>query len=391
MDVKISFDIDDITCCVCLDIIHTAPLYRECMACNNPICLSCMHNLTRFKCPTCRSKNGFIKNAILEKYIFPSISTPCIHDNCDILAVKESAHVDCCEHRPIDCPICEDTVSPATLHDHIIKCTYNWEYYVVGNVGNFINSVAELKESKNGYGACITLAECICSNKTKNHNRFLYLWAADNITLNMFSYQMNSVSNATISIMMTSGINYDDLRKIGLSVHSKFDTSEIKPKTIPLSECAYYDNIEVGLGIHSFKVGDVYSVMVEDDGWIVSRVVELTMNPVRVIFVTMDSRRLVVAINLDAPNASEKIKPSSGISARSRMSNSDMHQQVTDIIEHAHAVNGSSPDDDSDLRRIITSMVEHAHGVNNPAQESRTRRTVVVGNLVSAGPPDSDE
>ena len=342
MNINLDFNIDDLKCCVCLECIQTVNDYRECAACNNAICFQCTLNLASIKCPTCRSKKGFVKNAFLTKYIFPKISKKCIYSGCDTMSVIGSAHIESCIHRTIKCPVCNKSVSPVTLHTHIVQCSLEWD---VREIDTIKTITTDMYESKEPMGAFINLTKCGSELKDNYpHNRFVYFWTVDSIILNVFSYQLKNTSDATIAVMMTSENCKDDLRKIGLTVYSKVNAHDIKIKQILLSECDNYDKIKVGLGIHSFKIGDVHSVHVEDDGWNISQVVELASSPMRVIFVTMDPRRMIIAVNLDSPDSAEKIRPAPPPRSRSRSSDSVRSRDAgaAELIRMLSAVAGGA-------------------------------------------------
>jgi hypothetical protein len=107
---------------------------------------------------------------------------------------------------------------------------------------------------------------------------------------------------------MLSKKNKDNLRKISIHVFSAHDTSDIKTKSILISSFNDYDKIIMGFGVHLFNVGDMHQIYVENDGWNNARVLQLTSNPTRVIFITSDVRQLIVPINLDFPNAHANVR-----------------------------------------------------------------------------------
>jgi hypothetical protein len=183
---------------------------------------------------------------------------------------------------------------------------HQWKECDIENIKPIITDICTSKCP----GAFITLTHK--ETPPEYGDRRLYIWK-NGININMFCYEVDNAPGASISIDMSSTKNKDEQEKINVNVFSAHDARVITPKSISLSSCYYYDTIVMGFGVYMFNIGETCHVYVDDDGWNAARVLQLTSNPTRAIFVTSDARQLIISVNLDFPNADSKVRMPSQI------------------------------------------------------------------------------
>lgn len=310
-----------LTCPICISIIDTPDKYRACIGCGQVICQPCENRLSKPKCPLCRSDRGFARDKIVEKFILSNISEPCIYKGCGKLIIKKSDHVAQCEHKPISCPICNKSTTAHDLYQHIEtdrscvlsqmdeKC--EWAHVAATN---FTDGIAKCID----YGLPVSIdisANCESKNESA---RVLYIWMDQNKIVRMFCYERDLNYGADIRLGMSLSTNKNDCRNIGIKVCSKGDIDAKNIREVSYHEFKQFDTFTLGMGVHSFKMGDIYDVMDEDDDWNPARVVQLMKNPMRAVFATNDVRSKIITINLDDTESHKKIRKHNCNSDRGR-------------------------------------------------------------------------
>lgn len=333
--IRINLDIDidtDLTCIVCMEIIQTADQFRQCTECNTPLCVECIRRFTGTKseeCPTCRRSKSFSKNRFIANKIYPAITVPCPYTKCEMHVIPNSGHVATCKFRPINCPICLATTNPNELHAHIQKCTIPWTY---SPHSAFNTTIKAMTTGATPMGQIISLNND--DEKISDYDRrLLYVWRMSDACINIMCIQLSCTAiESKIICQLSSSTDTDNMRRIGIPIHSSDNISNIAIKTIPRGDIIEFDSFAIAPGAHSFDVGNVYTVEVEDNDWTTSRLLEIIQNPTRAVFVTCDPRRKLVVINLDGADAFKKIRPNADMSGGEESSDNALREVMSFIM-----------------------------------------------------------
>lgn len=110
--------VEQMTCCICMDVCGTL------MQCTNGhiTCRGCLlqSKNTKLSCAVCRSTRGWSRNRSLER-IASALHLEIACGMCTFLgaAGEIDRHRILCSKRPVDCPVCELSVTLEALPEHV--------------------------------------------------------------------------------------------------------------------------------------------------------------------------------------------------------------------------------------------------------------------------------
>lgn len=306
IQVKLNIDVgakSSMFCCIiCLDLIQTPAMHRQCNSCGNTLCVTCIKALPNSdECPACRADTVFISNSLIHRDIYPAVSKSCPWPKCSVRLLNVDAHMSSCPLRTVQCPVCHSRTPIRTIHEHLNNdCVMPWKSVHRDSISDFAHELKNIGRIPGKTYQKIFDLNPAGTKDASDNTRIIYFWRKNNPKRG-FIRMMCIQLCASVDEVVEYAVDQTD-KHISMKVASIENFEQVEPTVEYADVVASYKHIWIHPGIHLLTCGNQYEIeRTSHHGQsFKGQLIEILWNPTRAIFTDFDGNIHTAIISMSS-------------------------------------------------------------------------------------------